>query len=310
MPNKSHIIRNFHRDDLPMITGLFNKLSGTENTLKAYDESSMSELLSLPPCIPENDCFVALSGESIIGFAIVYRELKINRTVTNIGVNKDYRKSGIEQDLLQVVIDYARSNKSSVLHVQVPTEADDTRQMLLSMDFTKVKQYWAMQHRKGSPTGMSMPEGFTLRSFKIGTDESSLTKIQNAAFNDHWGFCPNTEEDIAAKVRFSRSFPDGIIFAMKDERITAYNWTMRTPTGKGSTGWIAMTGVHPNYRGVGLGKAIASSGVTHLYATGMSTIELEVDSENTKAINIYQSLGFEKLTENVWYELKISAPNK
>ena len=84
---------------------------------------------------------------------------------------------------------------------------------------------------------------------------------------------------------------------------------MRTPAGKGSTGWIAMTGVHPNYRGVGLGKAIASSGVTHLYATGMSTIELEVDSENTKAINIYQSLGFKKLTENMWYELKISAPN-
>ena len=268
----------------------------------------MYQLLSLPPIIPEKDCFLALSANHILGFAIVYRELKISRTVTNIGVNKDYRKSNIEQDLLQVVIDYAKSNKSSVLHIQVPIEADNTRQMLLSMDFTEVKQYWGMKHGKGSPTRMSAPQGFTLRPFKLGTDESSLTEIQNAAFNDHWGFCPNTEEDIAAKVRFSRSFPDGIIFAMKDERIAAYNWTMRTPAGKGSTGWIAMTGVHPDYRGLGLGKAIASSGVAYLYETGMSTIELEVDSANTKAINIYQALGFNKITENVWYELKINAP--
>jgi len=310
MPSKNHIIRNFQSGDLPLFTRLFNKISETEDTLKAYDDSSIHQLLSLPPGIPERDCFVAISANHILGFAIVYRELKISRTVTNIGVNKDYSQSSIEQDLLQTVIDSARSSKSSVLHIEVPIEADHTRQMLLSMDFTEVKNYWMMQHSKGDLTRMPLPEGFTLRPFKSGTDESSLTEIQNAAFNDHWGFCPNTEEEITAKVQFARSYPDGIIFAIKGETIAAYNWTMRTPAGKGSTGWISMTGVHPDYRGLGLGKAIASSGVDHLYKTGMETIELEVDAANAKAINIYRSLGFNKLTENVWYELKIKAPTK
>ena len=67
-----------------------------------------------------------------------------------------------------------------------------------------------------------------------------------------------------------------------------------------------MTGVHPSYRGRGLGRGIVLAGMEHLRAEGAGRIELEVDAGNVPARELYLSIGFRKIAESLWYE-KLSA---
>jgi ribosomal protein S18 acetylase RimI-like enzyme len=51
-------------------------------------------------------------------------------------------------------------------------------------------------------------------------------------------------------------------------------------------------GVHPDYRGRGLGTRLLSACLTKATAQGMTRIELEVRADNEAAIGLYRKLGF------------------
>ena len=102
--------------------------------------------------------------------------------------------------------------------------------------------------------------------------------------------------------RLTPGDPEGIILVMDGGRIAAYDWTLQSFGATGSVGWISMTGVHPDYRGKGLGTLVVTAGINHLKSNGVDTVELEVDSDNVPARELYLKLGFKKLRETTWYE--------
>ena len=154
---------------------------------------------------------------------------------------------------------------------------------------------------------VELPQGFELRSFRPGQDEESLTELQNAAFQLHWGFAPNTVEEISARVPLGGSSPEGIILLTHGERVAAYNWTTKHFNDAGSVGVIGMTGLHPDYRHRRLGRSIVAAGIEYLNAKGVDQIELEVDSENLPAKYLYIGLGFRKTGRTWWYEKRLGA---
>ena len=64
-----------------------------------------------------------------------------------------------------------------------------------------------------------------------------------------------------------------------------------------------MTGVHPEFRRRGLGKAITEVCCNQLLQQNVKSIELDVDSNNTAAIKVYKSLGFAEISQVRWGEL-------
>ena len=80
---------------------------------------------------------------------------------------------------------------------------------------------------------------------------------------------------------------------------------MEAHNGPSSVGWVAMTGVHPNYRGLRLGRAVVLAGMHYLKSKNISEIELEVDSENIPATKLYDSIGFKQINHTYWYEKKM-----
>ena len=80
-----------------------------------------------------------------------------------------------------------------------------------------------------------------------------------------------------------RTTEQGIIFIEKKGEIAGYNWTMEARNSTSAVGWVAMTGVHTNYRGLRLGRAVVLAGMHYLISRNVSQIELEVDSENVPA---------------------------
>lgn len=298
-------IRNFRWEDLEPLTRLHNEVSGVAGSDKAFDLESMQQILAQPSCDPENDCFVAVSDGSLIGFALVGCELPIGRTVASGGVLEGRRHEGIGRDLLESVVHYTSSLGASVLHVEAPSDGTEARHILEAEGFREIKRYWKMRWEGPKAPAVALRDGFKLRSFRLGQDEAALTALQNTAFSTSWGFCSNTVEEISARVRFSRCHPEGIILAMDGDRLAAYNWTMRTSEGPGGTGWVAMTGVHPDYRSKGLGRAVVVAGMEYLKAMAVDAIELEVDSENQPATKLYLGLGFRRVAIGTWYEKEL-----
>ena len=299
-------IRQFRWDDAEQVTGLFNTINGIVGTEKEFSYELMSQTLAHPSCRPEVNCFVAESPEGqLVGYALVSPEIPIGRAVGSGGVLEEHQSSGVGRSLLGRISEHVENLGVAVFHIQASLDSQHAGHMLASEGFVHVKDYWQMRWENGTLPAISLPDGYGLRTFELDQDEAELTSIQNAAFGEHWGFNPNTVEEIAARVRMNSTAPDGIIFISNGESLAGFNWTLRNENENGSVGFVAMTGVHPNYRGKGLGTAVVVTGMEYLREQGVDGIELEVDSTNTPAVELYRKLGFKPVHHTVWYEKQI-----
>jgi mycothiol synthase len=236
---------------------------------------------------------------------LISPELPIERAVASGGVLESHTRQGIGKTLVARAIDHSRELDARVLHVQAPRDSAVACHILESYGFAQVKEYWQMRWEDGELPPARLPDGFGLRPFRLDQDEQALTRVQNAAFADNWGFCPNTVEEITARVRLKSNVPDGILFITDDGAPAAYNWTHRNENSHGVVGFIGMTGVHPSYRGTGLGTAVVVAGLEYLRSEGIATVELEVDSQNPPARDLYLKLGFQRVHRTVWYEKRL-----
>lgn len=302
-------VRIFRWTDLESITAIFNDINGLGGTEKAFDVGFMRQFMSQPDMDPQEHCFVADLDDAVVGFALISYEAPIGRAVASGGVLGGFRRQGIGRELLKKALSHAEDLGVDVLHIEASSQGEAAQRMLESAGFHKAKGYWQMQWTGDISPTPSLPSGFSIRPFKIGQDEERLTQLQNLAFGDNWGFSPNTVDQISARVRLDRVTPEGILFITDNGKPAAYNWTMISADDSRATGFISMTGVHPDYRGRGLGKAIVAAGMQYLKGQGVDCIELEVDSDNAPARELYLKLGFRKVRETLWYEKSFPTPN-
>ena len=298
-------VRPFSWDGLQCWTNLYNAAFGITDTELEFDEESMKHHLSLAGLDPERNCFIARESGEDVGLAILWPELPIRRAVLEIGGSGAHSPKAVEHALVAAAVARACVLSVSVLHTQILPEDESKRRLLYDAGFLPVRRYATMRWRGDALPNAELPEGFTLRSFCASHDTQRLRDIQNAAFGDSWGFSPNTVEQVEARVASKSTTPEGILFVTCGEDIAAYNWTVRPAGPGGKLGRIAMTGVHPAYRGQGLSRPTVIAGMRWLASQGVDVIELEMDLSNLSAARVYESLGFEKVADTVWFELRL-----
>ena len=299
-------VRPFSWADLPRWTDLYNTAFGITGAEMEFDGPEMRRHLSIPGLDPAHDCFIARESGADAGLAVLWPELPIRRVVLEMGVSDARSPYGVEKALIEAAIERTRRLPVSVLHTQTLSEDDANRRLLYDAGFLPVRRYATMRWSGDALSNTELPDGFTLKSFRAGHDAQRLTDIQNAAFGDSWGFCPNTVEQVEARVASRSTTPEGILFVIRDGEIAAYNWTVRPAGPSGKLGRIAMTGVHPEHRGMGLSRPTVLAGMKWLAAQGVEAIELEMDSSNLSAARVYESLGFEKVSDTVWFEFRLA----
>ena len=284
------------------ITRLSNEIGGVSGTQKALDADGMRAVLSVPGSDPERHCFIAEDAGEAVGYSLVSYEPPISRAVAGGGVLPTHRGKGIGRALMRRVVEHAETLGVVVLHIEAGVTHSDANHLLASHGMEVVKSLWKMRWESDGVPDVSLPDRFAVRSLIVGQDEPTLTDLQNVSFEENWGFSPNTVEQISARVQHNRGGPESIIFITENGKPAAYNWTMFLSDGETSSGVVAMTGVHPDYRGRGIGRAVVTAGIAYLVERGASFVELEVDAENTPARELYLKLGFRKVGRSVWYE--------
>ena len=299
-------IRLFQWADLEEFTSLVNDVDGIASTERAFTPEYMREWLGQPFCKPEENCYLAEAGGKMAGYSLIAPEVAISRTVASGGVLESFQRQGIGERLLERVLERSRELGVSLVHVQASDGNPAAQALLSSEGFNAVRYYWQMRWEGGQVPSFQLPQGFSLRFYQPGEDDQALTEVQNASFGQNWGFCPNTVEEIAYRARMRGFRPEGIIFVVHDERVASYNWTRIDSNSTRSTGVVYMTGVHPDYRGQGVGRGVLLAGMDYLFKQGVQRIELEVDQDNSPARDIYLSVGFRRVGELVWYEKRLA----
>jgi mycothiol synthase len=151
-----------------------------------------------------------------------------------------------------------------------------------------------LQMRRSLPVEASAD--LAVRPFRPGHDEAQWLEVNNAAFGWHgeqggWDLTTLRQREREPWFR-----ADGFLLHERDGRLAGFCWTkLHPPTAveHHTLGEIYVIAVHPDFHGLGLGRALTLAGLASLHRAGATHAMLYVDGANTAAIALYRDLGFE-----------------
>lgn len=299
------IIRNFRPHDVARYVQLVNEIDEVDGLGRVTSVEQMKEHLKRPCYHPDEDLFFAELDGLLVGYADMVRELEIGRVILEGAVHPAHRGQGVGSRLLEIAIDHSRKLGARAVQIPIAQKMQAGEQFVQQRGFRVVRRHWQMSLTEYGGGAPQIPHGFELRHFVPG-DEEGLCTLQNLAFAGSWGFCTNTVDEIHYLANCSLCHPEGILFIAEGERLVGYCWTIDDPSDQ-EKGFIRMMGVDPSYHGRGLGRAILVAGINCLQRRGMTTIELSVDSRNSGAKRLYQSVGFKRSGTTLWYQRRLGS---
>jgi ribosomal protein S18 acetylase RimI-like enzyme len=135
-----------------------------------------------------------------------------------------------------------------------------------------------------------------VRVWRAAPDEAPAVAALLAGFRDHLGYDGPDDASILASVEriIVRDDAEYLLAATGDEAQAVvqvrYRWSVWWDA---EDCWLEDLYVRDDARGAGLGRALTEAVMERAAARGCHRVELDVNSENTPARNLYQSLGFE-----------------
>lgn len=150
-----------------------------------------------------------------------------------------------------------------------------------------------LQMRRSLPVGPA--SSLDVRPFRPGLDEEPWLEVNNAAFGWHGEQGGWDLDTLRQREREPWFRADGFLLHERDGRLAGFCWTkLHSPTHHGHVdGEIYVIAVHPDFHGLGLGRALTLAGLSNLHDAGATHAMLFVDGANSAAIALYRDLGFE-----------------
>ena len=293
-------IRYFNETDREPLLEFAGSVQANNPKDSQYRSQELSEILQQPGFNPKTSCLILEKDDHIAGYCIVFSEKLIRRAVLATDVRIDLEASGSEAKLIQSGLELAKIRDASVAHLCLGSETPRST-MLEDVGFHNARTYLHMLWDEETPPDTQIPPEYSV-SLYTSQDAQKLTDIQNAAFTGSWGFCPNTAEEIEYRSNMSNTRHECIVFLENKIDVVGYCWGCLGPNEGNTRGIISMIGIHPDYRGKGLSQIILTAGINKLNELSTDGISLHVDSNNTPAIKLYQSVGFREIDRLHWYE--------
>jgi mycothiol synthase len=152
-----------------------------------------------------------------------------------------------------------------------------------------------------------------IRSFLPGLDSSNWLSLNNKVFKDHPEQSDWQLSDLNHRINEEWFDEKGFFIATIDDQLIGSTWTKihgaLTHDHGGShdhpaIGEIYITAVDPKYVNMGLGRALTITALNYLKYQGLNDAMLYVDFNNSKALKLYNQLGFTESGKDILYRLK------
>lgn len=190
-------------------------------------------------------------------------------------------------------------------------EDAETREALNRAGFAGVRSFGIFARDLGdAPSAVETmprePDGIALRAYREG-DAPQWIEAFNGSFSDHWGGLYYTEESWGRHTASLRFRNEISVVAEADGTLAGicHCAPSHNPKERGLA-HLHILGVQPEFRRRGLGYRLMVEALRRLRVNGFSRVELDMDTLNSKALPLYEMLGFREQEVITLYHRQLS----
>jgi mycothiol synthase len=249
-------------------------------------------LLNLRHNHPGVTHLLARLDDSVVGYAQLHGE-ESDRTGALV-VHPHHRRQGAGRALLDAMI-----NQGPV-RLWAMGDTPGAQALARAAGLRAVRELLIMKRSLAEPVpARRPPDGITVRTFVVGSDEQDWLAVNARAFGWHPEQGRMTLADLTERLAEPWFDPAGFFVAVRpDLTMAGFHWTKQHP---GHMGEVYVLGIDPEAAGTGLGKALLAVGLEHLRDRGNTEVELYTESDNQQALNLYLGYGFAVASRDVMY---------
>lgn len=240
----------------------------------------------------ERDDFTGLllregDGTGLVGYAQLAREDE--GWVVDLVLDPEHRTSTarLAERLLRAAAGRVGDGDPVRLWVSEPSDAHTEAAGRVGL--SPERDLWQMR----VPLPLDETTDLVTRPFEPGRDEAAWLEVNNAAFHWHPEQGGWSLDDVLARQDEPWFDPAGFLLHERDGRLAGFCWTKVHPAAddQPALGEIYVIAAHPDFHGLGLGRALTVAGLAHL-AEHVDVGMLYVDADNEAAVALYDKLGF------------------
>jgi|GEM_PF-1967071 len=284
-------VRNLTPDDIERLVQLCNTVIGPDLITRPDIEEDISRSED-----PMNDILVAEFDDRVIG----YIQLVPNESENMIGpiVENLQISWAASEILLERAKKIAREKGWRYLQTTRNSKDKWMVRVLLANGFEIQRSFWNL-HALFSYLSYSAfkvnTEQVSIKGLDSDEELTSLTDMINLIFHNSWGYSRMEVEDVKGWISRINARGDGIFLALKGGRLVGFLiMDLSLYLLDQGTAYIALLGVHPEYRGRGIGRALVYAAFERMRERELTGIQVTVDTSNENALGFYESLGFRK----------------
>ena len=134
-----------------------------------------------------------------------------------------------------------------------------------------------------------VPDGFTIRPLAGASEVQAYVDLHRAAFDSE----SMTTEWRARTLQHPDYVPEiDLVAVAPDGRLAAFCICWLRRAASGISGQVEPLGAHPDFHGLGLGRAILTMGLRQLHEHGAREAFVETDNYRDAAFALYESVGY------------------
>ena len=124
-------------------------------------------ILGQPGLNPTDNCLILKQGEQIQGFALIFQEFPIKRSIIEVMTLPAIAGDPKEMELVKRAVQQAQSSGLAVAHVCLP-QGSGMNEVLIRAGFTLVRTYLDMLCISRDIPDVDQPPGYYIRFFEPG----------------------------------------------------------------------------------------------------------------------------------------------
>ncbi len=135
----------------------------------------------------------------------------------------------------------------------------------------------------------TLPSGFVIRPLAGTSEVAAYVDLHQTVFESK-----SMRVEWRARTLQQPAYQPALdlVVVAPDGRLAAFCVCWLHDDANGKRGQIEPMGVHPDFRNLGLGRAILSQGLRRLYDQGAQEVFVETDNYRDAAFALYESVGF------------------
>jgi mycothiol synthase len=266
---------------------------------------------------------------AVVGYAHVDITDVVQGASAELVVAPEHRHTGIGRSLVDTAAGITTDGR---LRLWAHGESSGARELAQAMGFNTQRSLWQMRRSLFAPLPRAeVPEGVRIRTFEHDRDIDAWLDVNRRAFVDLPDQGSWTRHDLELRLHESWYTPQGFFIAerISDSALVGFHWTKvhggKIHRGKAHSdsaitdsaiteagqsdgyhqhepmGEIYVLAVDPKVHIPGLGRALSLKGLAYLRTLGLTQAMLYVDADNTRAITLYERLGFVHWDTDVLY---------